>query len=195
MKNSKLKLSLSIIAIILAVILLTIGIVVSLIGFKYNWNTMVDIKHVPKDVELSFEAKVNQNTFSAYAKDGAFNNPSWYIPEEETTFSPTKQTIQIQFKFTNKCMTDLQIVISGIHFDQKNRFETYLTDENNMRIDDHYIVKQADGTGLYTFTVLGEYDAYQIVNLNYRLIEPSVNIAGDEGDKQIISINISEAGK
>ena len=46
-----------------------------------------------------------------------------------------------------------------------------------------------------TTPVLGEYDAYQIVNLNYRLIEPSVNIAGDEGDKQIISINISEAGK
>ena len=193
MKKANLKLALSIIAILIVLVLIGTGITVSFIGYKYNWNTKVDLgAFVPSDVTLQFEAKINDNNFVSFAEDGEFDNKVWEIPQEDTTFTKDNKEIKIEFKFINKCSSDLQIIITGIHYDAYKRFETYLTDEYGNRIDDSLIVKQADGKGVYTAQVVGGVDEYTIVNLNYKLIETTVPITGGLGDQQILSINISK---
>lgn len=191
MKNQTFKLVMTIISTIIVVALITFGIVISLLSFKYNWNSRVDLIYVPQDVTLRFEGKINDNTFIASAENGSFDNTVWEIPQHDTTFSRNKLTITINLKFINKCSSNLQIVIAGIHFDNQNRFETYLTDENDVRIESSEITKQADGTGIFTTILAGGLDEQTSINLNYTLKETTVPIVGNENDRQNLAISIS----
>lgn len=193
MKKTNVKLVLSIIAVDIVLSLIIFGVIASLISYKYSWNTKIDMTYVPQEVTLRFEGTVNDKQFISNAEDGQFDNSHWEISQSETTFTKSKRTIQISLKFINKCTSDLQIVISGIHYDSQNRFETYLTDKDNLRIDDSTIVKQADGTGTYIAFLQGGLDEYTVVTLNYYLIETTVPIEGSEQDKQNISISIDYA--
>lgn len=195
MKNVKLKLSLTIIAVIIVLALLAFGIYSIFIGFKYNWNTRVDLEYVPQEVTLRFEAKVNdnENVFISNAADGKFDNSHWLIASEDTTFTKTNQTITISLKFVNKCSSDLLIKINGIHYDSLNRFSTYLTNEQGSLIDNTLITKNVDGTGQFVTTLSGGVDEFVVINLNYTLIETSVPITGTDTDKQYLSIAIDLA--
>ena len=195
MKKTNAKLAMTIISIVLVLLLIIFGIVLTFISYKYSWNTKIHMTYVPQEVALQFEGTVNDKTFISKAENGEFDKPSWEIEQADTTFSVNKQTIQISLKFINKCSSDLSIVISGIHYDSQNRFETYLTDEDDIRINNQFIVKQADGTGVYVASLEGGLDNYTVINLNYTLIEKTVPIKGEEKDKQILSVAIDYASE
>ena len=201
MKNVKFKIVVTVLSILLVLAMLAFGIYATVVGFKYSWNTRLDLVYVPQEVTLRFEAKVkdndnnseNDNVFISNAADGAFDNSQWQISQEETTFSRDRQTITINLVFINKCSSDLLIKISGIHYDADKRFSTYLTDEEGTVIDDLLITKNADGTGEYVTTLTGGLDQRVEINLNYSLIETSIPITGEDYDKQYLAISIDLA--
>ena len=194
MKKTNWKIAISIIAILMVLELIATGVVIALLSYRYAWNTRLDMPiYVPQDVKLVFEGAAGNDTFTSIADEGSFDKSSWQISQSETTFTKTKSDIQITLKFVNKCASTLSITISGIHFDQEKRFDTYLTDGQDQIIDPSNVFIQADGTGEYTFLLAAGLDQEAVVNLNYKHIEKTVPIEGDENDQQILTLSIDRA--
>lgn len=187
--NHKAKLITTIISVVLIAILLAFGIIISFIAYKYTWNSVVDLKYVPNDVSLKFEANVNNsNSFVATANNGNFDNSIWEIPSEETTFTKQNKDIVLNFKFTNRSSAKLAINISGILDDSKQRFTTTALASNSTALN---MTKQPDGTMTLSSLVLenGEGQTLEF-SLKYSLVKTNMSINGTPQDTQHLSITI-----
>ena len=188
--NHKAKLILSIISVVLVALLLTFGIIISFIAYKYTWNSIVDLKYVPHDVSLKFEANINnKQTFTAIANNGNFDNSIWYVPTEETTFSKQKRDIVLNFKFTNRGSARLAVNVSGILDDSKQRFTTTALNSSGTELT---MAKQPNGTMTLSTIILegGEGQTIEF-SLRYSLVKTNMSINGTENDTQHLSITIS----
>ncbi len=188
--NHKAKLILSIISVVLVALLLTFGIIISFIAYKYTWNSIVDLKYVPNDVSLKFEANINnKQTFTAIANNGNFDNSIWYVPTEETTFSKQKRDIVLNFKFTNRGSARLAVNVSGILDDSKQRFTTTALNSSGTELT---MAKQPNGTMTLSTIILegGEGQTIEF-SLRYSLVKTNMSINGTENDTQHLSITIS----
>lgn len=188
--NHKAKLILSIISVVLVALLLTFGIIISFIAYKYTWNSIVDLKYVPNDVSLKFEANINnKQTFTAIANNGNFDNSIWYVPTEETTFSKQKRDIVLNFKFTNRSSARLAVNVSGILDDSKQRFTTTALNSSGTELT---MAKQPNGTMTLSTIILegGEGQTIEF-SLRYSLVKTNMSINGTENDTQHLSITIS----
>lgn len=188
--NHKAKLILSIISVVLVALLLTFGIIISFIAYKYTWNSIVDLKYVPNDVSLKFEANINnKQTFTAIANNGNFDNSIWHVPTEETTFSKQKRDIVLNFKFTNRGSARLAVNVSGILDDSKQRFTTTALNSSGTELT---MAKQPNGTMTLSTIILegGEGQTIEF-SLRYSLVKTNMSINGTENDTQHLSITIS----
>lgn len=188
--NHKAKLITTIISVILTALLLTFGIIISFLAYKYTWNSVVDLKYVPNNVSLKLEANINNsNSFVATANNGVFDNSIWEIPAEETTFTKQKRDIVLNFKFTNRSRAKLAINVSGILDDSKQRFTTTALTSNSTALN---LTKQPDGTMTLSSLVLeeGEGKTFEF-SLKYSLVKTNMSINGNAQDSQHLSITIS----
>lgn len=185
--NNKVKLITSIITLALVALFLSFGIAVSLLKYKYPWNSAIDLIYVPNDVSLQFQAKINNDTFIANAEDGEFDRTRWEIPENETTFTKRNKDIKLNFTFVNKSSNRLSISIAGIIKDKKERFTTTALNESDATIP---LTDQPDGTMSLSNLIL-EAGVGKTINfsLNYKLIKSNMNIGGPE-DKQTLAIKV-----
>ena len=188
MEKRRLKLALSIVSLVIVATLIVVGVVLSLISYKYSWNNRVDLVYVPQEAKLTIEGTAGGSTFVANAENGEFDHSFWEIPDVDTTFTQNNKKITINFKFTNKCTSKLKITISGIHYDSKKRFETTVLDGSNLPLS---VSRQPDGTGECQIT-LESYQSVSVVNLCYELKEQTVKISGDANDKQNLSIRVDK---
>lgn len=188
MEKRRLKLALSIVSLVIVATLIVVGVVLSLISYKYSWNNRVDLVYVPQEAKLTIEATAGDSSFVANAENGDFDHSFWEIPDVDTTFTQNNKKITISFKFTNKCTSKLKVTISGIHFDSKKRFETTVLDGTNFPLTTS---RQPDGTGECQI-ILESYQSVSVVNLCYELKEETVRITGEASDNQNLSIRVDK---
>lgn len=192
MEKRKLKLALSIAAVVVVVCLIVTGVIFSFLSYNFSWNNRVDLVYIPDEAKLNFKGTVGTSRFVAQAENGEFDYNFWNIPDEETTFTQNRKKITITLEFTNLCNKRLVVTISGIHFDAKQRFDTYATDGSNLPIQ---LTKQPDGTGecqLY-LEIYETTGSTATINLNYELTEETVRINGTSEDKQTLAIRVDLA--
>lgn len=186
--SHKTKLITTIISIAVIIGLLGFGIFVSLVDFNYKWNSQVNLEYIPQEIDLTFQGKINGvEKFTSTAEEGVFNNPSWTISQEDTTFSMDKTQIALSFKFTNNSHSKLLIQVSGILVDRYERFSTKARTENG------WLSLEEEG-GAYSIRNLELLGNQEIeVTLLYTLEKYNVEVEGNDQDTQHLSIRIELA--
>ena len=187
--NHKAKLITSIISVVLIAILLAFGIIIALLAYKYTWNSVIDLTYAPNDVSLTFEANINNNQyFVSEATNGVFDNQIWEIPNEETTFTKENRNVVLNFKFINKSNSKLEVNLSGIIKDSKQRFTTTALNSSGTEL---ILTEQPNGTmSLPSLEIEGGVGNTLEFSLKYTLVKTNMAILGNAEDTQHLSINI-----
>ncbi|MGI5842128.1 MAG: hypothetical protein ACOX6H_02400 [Christensenellales bacterium] len=195
--TSKMRLWINITAIILSFVLIMFGFG-AVLTKTVPMFTEPTIRNTVKDLSMDLNVEINnQKKYTFRAENGEIVDAVYNINEEETTFSATRSQIVISLKFENISTKALAIEISGIHFDEQERFTTVAQDHQGIARQ----IEKVGNKGTLSFVLEGklstnasfEEGSKQEVNLVYTHVKQNLNIYGLASDRQTLVVTISLA--